>query len=114
MKETPVFWLGRKPGMSNSADLTASADALEPAIRAACSAQGIEPQEFVAALGDYGSWLVSFARTGQRQRIVWNGRDRKLILQSAIPTGGWADVRDCELPNADSQGFTSGIATLIS
>lgn len=113
MKEESVFWLGGKPGAHKAAEAQSVATPLEPAIRNACRAHGLEPEEFITALGDYGSWLVHFHRDQARQRIVWNGRERKLVLQAAIRSGGWQDVRDCPVTTADEAGFQAGIASLL-
>jgi hypothetical protein len=113
VKEESVFWLGGKPGTRKTAAAPPEAEKLEPAIIAACHARGLEPEDFVAALGGYGSWLVHFTRDGNRERIVWNGRERKLVLQSAIRSGGWHDVRDCPVPDASEDGFVAAIGTLM-
>jgi hypothetical protein len=76
-------------------------------------AQGLEPEDFVAALGGYGSWLVHFSGAGRRQRIVWNGRDGKLVLQAALRSGGWEDLRDCPVAAASEAAFAAGVATLL-
>lgn len=114
MKEESVFWLGGKPGTQKAADAPPEAGKLEPAIFAACKARGLAPEDFVAALGGYGSWLVHFSRGPRRERIVWNGRDRKLVLQAAIRAGGWEDLRDCAVDKPDEDGFVATIATLMS
>lgn len=113
MKEESVFWLGGKPGTQQAADEPPAAAALEPAIRGACQARGLAPGEFVAALGGQGSWLLHFSAGEQRQRIVWNGRDRKLVLQQALRAGGWEDLRDCPVTSTDASGFIAGMALLL-
>lgn len=113
MKEESVFWLGGKPGTQKAAEAAPEAGNLEPAIRDACKAEGLEPEDFVAALGAYGSWLIHFPIGEKRHRIVWNGRDRKLVLQAAIPSGGWDDLHDCPVASIDEAGFVSGIAALM-
>ena len=113
MKEEPVFWLGGKPGTQKAAAAPPEAGRLEPAVCDACRGHGLEPEEFIAALGGYGSWLVHFSRGNRRQRIVWNGRERKLVLQGAIRSGGWEDLRDCPVISADQAGYVAGIATLL-
>jgi hypothetical protein len=114
VKEESVFWLGGRPGTQKAAAELPEAGNLQPVIAEACRAQGLEPEQFVAALGRYGSWLVHFSRAGRRQRIVWNGREGKLVLQAAIRSGGWEDLRDYPLAGTDADGFVAGIATLIS
>lgn len=113
-KEEPVFWLGGKPGTAQAAAQPPDAERLRPCVLAACRDHGLEPEDFVAALGGFGSWLVHFSRGPQRQRIVWDGRARKLVLQAALRSGGWEDRRDCPVTSADEAGFKTAIATLIS
>lgn len=114
MKEESVFWLGGKPGTQKAAAAPPESGQLEPAIFAACRAHGLEPGDFVAALGGYGSWLVHFSRSPRRERIVWNGRERKLVLQAAIRSGGWEDLRDCPVEAANQDGFVAAIARLMA
>lgn len=114
MKEEPVFWLGGKPGTPQAAAGPPDAAALEPAVLAACRSAGLEPGDFVAALGGYGSWLVNVAGGPRRQRIVWDGRDRKLVLQAALRSGGWEDLGDCAVASPDAPGFAAAIGTLAA
>ena len=114
MKEEAVFWLGAKPGTLKAASAPPDAAGLEPAILAACRAQGIEPENFVAALGGYGSWLVHFERNAGRERVVWNGRDRKLVLQAALRSGGWEDRQDCPVTSVDENGFVTALGALLT
>jgi hypothetical protein len=114
VKEESVFWLGGKPGTQKAAEAPPAAGTLEPVICDACRAHGLEPEDFVAALGAYGSWLVHFSRNQRRERIVWNGRDRKLVLQAAIRSGGWEDLRDRPVATTDQAGFVAAIAALMT
>jgi hypothetical protein len=113
VKEEGVFWLGGKPGSRKATEATPEAAGIEPAILAACRAHGMEPENFVAALGAHGSWLVDFAGKTRRERIVWNGRERKLVLQRASRSGGWEDLRECPVASADGHAFSAGIALLL-
>jgi len=114
VKEEPVFWLGGKPGTQQAAAAPPDAATLEPAVFAACRAAGMEPEDFVAALGGYGSWLVHVAGGPRRQRIVWDGRNRKLVLQAALRSGGWEDLRDCPVASPDAPGFATAIGALAA
>ncbi len=67
----------------------------------------------MAALGGQGSWLLHFSAGEQRQRIVWNGRDRRLVLQQALRAGGWEDLRNCAVTATDAAGFIAGMAQLL-
>lgn len=114
MKEESVFWLGGKPGTQKSAAEPPDAARLEPAVLGACRSAGLAPEDFVAALGGYGSWLVHFTRGPRRERIVWDGRNRKLVLQAALRSGGWEDLRDVPVAAADEPGFGAAIAALMA
>jgi hypothetical protein len=113
VKEESVFWLGGKPVSRQAADAPPVAAAIEPAVLAACRDLGIEPEDFVAALGGFGSWLVHFTRGRRRERIVWNGREARLVLQAALPGGGWEDLRDCPVAQADTAGFVAAMDDLM-
>ena len=113
MKEESVFWLGGKPASRQTAEAPPVPETIEPAVREACRTHGLEPEDFVAALGGFGSWLVHFTRGARRERIVWNGREAKLVLQGAIRSGGWEDLRDCAVAQPDTAGFVAAIGTLM-
>jgi hypothetical protein len=113
VKEESVFWVGGTPGTRKPPGAPAEAAPLEPAVLAACRAHGLVPVEFVAALGGFGSWLVHFDRAGRRERLVWNGREQRLVLQRALRTGGWGDLADCPA-EAGETGLTTAIASLLS
>jgi hypothetical protein len=113
VKEESVFWLGGRPG-KRQAEAPPPAAGMESAVLAACTAEGLVTEEFVAALGGYGSWLVSVVRHGDRQRIVWNGRESKLVLQEPVRTGGWRDLCECPVGQTDETGLRAAIASLLS
>jgi hypothetical protein len=114
VKEESVFWLGSRPGTTRPAGAPPEGARLEPTVLAACRAQGVVPGEFVAALGGFGSWLVHFERAGRRARLVWNGRERRLVLQGALRSGGWEDLGDCPVADAGEAGLATAIAHLLS
>lgn len=113
MTEQSVFWLGGRPGTQQAAQAPPAAAALEPALRQACRDCGVEPGEFVAALGGHGSWLLQFSRGERPERLVWNGRDGRLVVQRALRTGGWEDLRDCALDPAQAAAPAVAIAALL-
>jgi hypothetical protein len=114
LKEESVFWRGGKPGAAQKAAAAPAAEALEPAVRAACESLGLRTDRFVASLGGYGSWLVQFDRDARPHRIVWNGRSRTMVLQAALRQGGWEDLRECEAETQDEAGFRAAIGTLLT
>lgn len=114
MKEESVFWLGAKPGTKAAASQPPAATSLQPAVFAACRTAGLEPEDFVAALGEHGSWLVSFTREARPERFVWNARQRQLVLQGRIRSGGWEDLNSCPVESPNADGFAAGIRWLAS
>lgn len=113
MKEHSVFWLGGRPGQSKPAEVLPGAEHLAPVIRATCAELGLQVEEFVAALGGYGSWLVQFTRNGVPHRVIWNGKDARLSLDRARPHGAWEELCACRVAAVDANGFTAGVRQLV-
>ena len=113
MAEQSVFWLGGKPGTAKAAEAPPEAEKFEPLIREACQSAGARWQSFVAALGGYGSWLAEIVHDGHRHRVIWNGKDKRLSLDRAVPSGGWEERRACTVANEDIDGFVAGTAGLL-
>lgn len=109
-KNTPG---GQVPGVPDATESIKATTALEPAIRQACRAQGIAAENFVVAQSHHGSWLVLFSAGQRQQRIVWDGKDQRLVLQGALRAGGWEDLREEKLAAASATDFSNGIATLM-
>jgi hypothetical protein len=82
------MWIGRRPAALAPAEHPAATEAFAGAVTAACADCGAEVEDYVAAAGAYGSWLVTFTRDGRHHRLVWNGKDGALVLEQA--TGGTA------------------------
>jgi hypothetical protein len=113
MSEQPVFWLGAKPGTTRAAEVPPEAGKFEPAIRDACQAAGAEWQGFVVSLGGYGSWLAEIVHEGERHRVIWNGKDKRMSLDRAVPSGGWVERQSCSAPTEDLTGFVAGTKSLL-
>lgn len=106
---------GQLAGVPDATARIKATEALEGAIHEACRAQGILPEDFIVAHSHHGSWLVHFSTDTRRQRLVWNGKDGRLVLQAALRGGGWEDLRDVALAaDADAEGFRAGIASLLA
>ena len=84
------------------------------AISTACEAAGCPVQRFVSALGPYGTWLVEIRRDGEEQRVLWNGKEARLVLQIRLTQGGWEDPLSIEVPVQDTDGFVAGVAQILS
>ena len=113
-KEAGVFWLGGKPGTAQQANAPPAGLQFEAPIRDACSDCGVVVDNFVAALGGYDSWLAEFTRTGRRHRLIWNGKDRRLSVDRALPQGGWEELTHQSLTKPDVAAFVAEARTLLS
>jgi hypothetical protein len=67
----------------------------------------------VAAAGAYGSWLVRFARNGQRQRLVWNGKEGRLVLEQATTGVDWNELGSSPVSDRDQDHFVAAVRTLL-
>ena len=74
MAEHEIMWIGRRPAALAPAENPAETEEFAAALTDACADCGGDVQDYVAAAGPFGSWLVRFSRAGQRQRLVWNGK----------------------------------------
>jgi len=113
MKENEVFWLGTRSKAGEQRRNFADEQDFVAAIQTACEGYGCDIQRFVSAKGVYGTWLLEFSRDGKNQRIVWNGKEQKLVLQVALGSGGWQEPQSTPVTSIDVQGFGEGIRMLI-
>jgi hypothetical protein len=114
MKEENVYWVGTQPIGEKKAPMLADDPGFVTAITTACEAEGCHVQRFVSALGPYGTWLVEIQRDGQVQRILWNGKEAKLVLQVPLRQGGWEDPLTIEVATQDQDGFVAGVTEMLS
>ncbi len=114
MAEHEVMWIGRRPAaLAGAADNPAASEAFAAAITDACRACGIEVEEYIAAAGAFGSWLVHFQRDGRRHRLVWNGKQQRLALECHEHAGEWRELGAGTPPATDADGFCTAITTLL-
>lgn len=114
MTEESVFWLGGRPQSATAGQHLADTPEFVAAIRSACEAVGAEVQQFVSAKGPYGTWLVAIRREGADERILWNGKDRTMVLQTALAQGGWEDTRVQAAEPQDTGAFVAALRSLLS
>jgi len=114
MKEESVFWVGTQPLLDDRSPGLAHDEQFVAAMTRACAAAGCKVHRFVAALGPYGTWLVEIERDGEDQRVLWNGKEQRLVLQVKLEQGGWEDPRSLEIPDQDTEGFVAGITELLA
>jgi len=114
MKEENVYWVGTQPIGEKKAPDLADDPSFVAAITAACEAADCIVQGFISALGPYGTWLVEIKRDGQEQRILWNGKEAKLVLQVPLHQGGWEDPLAIEVTMQDKNGFVEAVTDILS
>jgi hypothetical protein len=112
VSEQPVFWLGGKPG--NSLSKRPDAERYEPAIREACEACGYDVDEYVAAQGAHGGWLVHLREGGDRYRLFWNGQRHELVLDRVRANGGWERLRAADTADEGIAGFVTALRVLLT
>ena len=113
MKEDEVFWLGRRSKSGEQHNNFADEQEFATAMQNTCESHGCTIQRFVSAKGVYGTWLLEFERDAKNQRIVWNGKEQKLVLQVALARGGWEEPNETAIGDIDIPGFIDGIRLLI-
>ena len=79
----------------------------------ACAGCGCEVEDYIAAAGSYGSWLVRFGRDGRRQRLVWNGKDGRLVLEEATTGPDWNELGSSPVSERDQEHFVAAIRALL-
>ena len=114
MAESEVFWLGGKPGRETRDPQLADSETFVTAIREVCESLGCGYERLISAQGPYGTWLVEFTRNGNKQRILWNGKDEVMVLQQERPTGGWDEPRQCSITTHDQRGFITGMREILT
>jgi hypothetical protein len=114
LAEHEVMWIGRRPASAAPVAHPATTEAFAEAVTAACANGGCDVQEYVAAAGAYGSWMVRFARGGERCRLVWNGKDGRLVLERATAGVDWDELSTAPVQDRDTAGFVSAVAALLA
>lgn len=114
MAEHEVMWIGRTPAAMAPAENVAATEEFAEAITQACTGCGCEVQDYIAAAGVYGSWMVRFLREGGKQRIVWNGKEGRLVLERAVTTVDWEETRHGRVDDRNQAGFVTAIGNLLN
>ncbi|MBT8422174.1 MAG: hypothetical protein KJP03_03555, partial [Gammaproteobacteria bacterium] len=78
-----------------------------------CAECGYDVDEYVAALGSFGGWLLHLERGGVLYRLFWNGRAKELVLEEHRERSGWAAVRSTETDDKGLPGFVQAVRGLL-
>jgi len=114
VSEQPVFWLGGKPGgAQKKASRDAEALQAEPAVTSACKACGFSVDEYIAAQGSYGGWLIHLQRDNARYRLFWSGKTSEIRLDKAV-SSTWQEVAGQELPDEGPAIFGDAVVKLLA
>ena len=113
MAEQPVFWLGGKPGDKNDKNKPPEAERYEAALRDVCAGCGYDVDEFVAALGSFGGWLMHMEKSGGAYRLFWSGKAQELVLEEHHERGGWTALRSADTPDDGLPGFVQAVQGIL-
>ncbi len=113
MAEHEVMWIGRRPATLAPVEHPATTEAFAEAVTAACAGCGCDVEDYVAAAGPFGSWLIRFVRDGERQRLVWNGKDGQLLLEQATPGVDWTELGSSPVNDRDQEHFVAAVQALL-
>jgi len=111
--EHEVMWIGRRPAAMAPVEHAATAETFAEAVTTACADCGADVEDYVAAAGAYGSWLVRFERDGERQRLVWNGKEGRLVLEQATAGVHWNELGSSPISARDQEHFVAAIRALL-
>jgi hypothetical protein len=107
------MWIGRRPAAMAPAEHVATTETFAEAVTTACAGCGADVDDYVAAAGAYGSWLVRFERDGRRQRLVWNGKEGRLVLEQATTGVNWNELGSSPISDRDQDHFVAAIRALL-
>lgn len=114
MTEHEIMWIGRQSVTDRQRALPTDEPAFEAALRAICEAAGCAVQRYVAARGEFGSWMLEIERHAQIQRLIWNGRAGRLSLDVPNRGGGWHETSAADLGQADLGAVTEAMRRLLA
>ena len=113
MAEHEVMWIGRRPAALPTIEYPATTEEFADAVTSACADAGCSVQDYVAAAGAYGSWLIRFSRDDAKQRLVWNGKEGRLVLEQATTGIDWDELQSCPVTERNTAGFIAAMQNLL-
>ena len=114
MAEQEVFWTGRSPLTDAKVVAVAEDPAFAEAVTQACTAAGGDPERYIAASSEFGSWLVELKAAGESRRLIWNGKDGRLSLDTPNPGGGWNELAAEDLDKPAVADLQAAIKRLLA
>ena len=114
MSEKPIMWIGKQPGQKKQAPNPEKDEALAAELSKVCEAAGYKVDGFLAAQGNYGSWLVRMSEQGKDYQLIWDGKQGQLRQNVAIPSGGWDEVACHAVEDKGTAGLIAGAAQLLT
>jgi hypothetical protein len=111
--EHEVMWIGRRPTALSTIEHPATTEEFAESVTSACADAGCSVQDYVAAAGAYGSWLIRFSRDDAKQRLVWNGKEGCLVLEQATTGIDWDELQSCPVAERDTAGFIAAVQSLL-
>ena len=111
MSEQTLVWVRRTP--SKPAEPEIDEQQLSAGLAAACAGCGYQLNEFIAARGAFGSWLAQLGKDGHPQRVIWNGKDGRLVLEGAGTHAGWEEIASAVPERRDIEGLVAGVQSLL-
>ena len=57
---------------------------------------------------------MELSRNAGNQRVVWNGKDKKLSLQVELSNGGWDDAAETSVASENIDGFIEGVTAVLN
>jgi hypothetical protein len=113
MSEKPIMWIGKQPGQKKQAPNPEKDEALAENLSKICEAAGYKVDGFLAAQGNYGSWLVRMSGQGKDFQLIWDGKQGQLRQNVAIPNGGWDELASHAVEDKNTEGLIAGAAHLL-
>jgi hypothetical protein len=114
MSEKPIMWIGKQPGQKKPMANPEKDAALAAELTAVCEAAGYAVDGFLAAHGNYGSWLVRISDAGKQYQLIWDGKAGQLRHHAAIAGGGWDELACCGVESKETAGFVRGAEQLLA
>jgi hypothetical protein len=112
MTEQTLVWVRRTPPKPVEPGI--DEQQLSASLAEACTGCGYQLKEFIAAKGSFGSWLAQLGKDGHPHRVIWNGKDGRLVLEGAGRHAGWEEIASTVPGRRDVEGLVGGVKSLLA